>query len=409
MKVTVIQRNISIYISCFFFLVVFPVVAGAQVLLEYRHYEGDQWHLTSQMDEEVLIDGEILRRAEILNKISVDVRTGEGAGGLLWNSYSIAESIPGSDVYLWSGEFEAEYNRDSRGYISGLPQESVVPAVRGVPVYPEYPVISGDIWTAPGTEILDLEHAFGIPLVVQAGFEARYSYEGPETADGKELNLVIIDYEFQWVPDWQDLEVMQDYLFYPVEMTGQFHQEVLFDAEAGRNYAEEGSFSYTWYMSDGHVSVYRGSSHGQAVYVETMNRDALIEEIEDLGQEDLRAEVVAEGIKVSLENINFIPDEAVMLPGQEEKLAGILEILARYPNRDIRVIGHTARVSSGKDGQFLSETRAEAVAQHIIDSGVRTRDRITIRGMGNRDPVGDNATETGRRMNRRVEIIILEN
>ncbi|MDR2098093.1 MAG: OmpA family protein, partial [Spirochaetaceae bacterium] len=56
-----------------------------------------------------------------------------------------------------------------------------------------------------------------------------------------------------------------------------------------------------------------------------------------------------------------------------------------------------------------SQERAAAVAAYLIENGVRTPGHIMVRGYGSENPVADNSTNAGRKKNRRVEIIILEN
>jgi outer membrane protein OmpA-like peptidoglycan-associated protein len=85
--------------------------------------------------------------------------------------------------------------------------------------------------------------------------------------------------------------------------------------------------------------------------------------------------------------------------------------LEKFPDRDIAIAGHTARASgyTEEDYQALSEKRANAVGDFLLALGARRPAQVTTRGMGARMPLGDNATEEGRRKNRRVEITILEN
>ena len=74
-----------------FLLTFINAFISAQVTLQYRHQTGDKWHITSRINEEVLFDGKIYRRVEILNKISVEVLKSNGNDGLLHNHYQIAE------------------------------------------------------------------------------------------------------------------------------------------------------------------------------------------------------------------------------------------------------------------------------------------------------------------------------
>jgi len=376
----------------------------------YRHQAEDQWRLTSEITEEILYDGEPYAEAEILNKIAVRVLDGDGGAGRLWNRYQIAERPLGGDVYTWSVEYETEYRRDRRGRLSGLPANSPVPAVRDVPVYPEDPPSPGDRWSHPGREVFDLEPTFGIPALIAVDFVAEYTFLGMERDEDRNLARVLIEYGYTWNPGVDALEAFRDSLgAFPVELNGDFRQELLWDPAAGRNFAENGRFSYTWRLSDGHSYTFRGRSKGRAVYAPPMDREALVDEIAGLGDGNLRAEAVDDGVSVTLENIHFVPDRAVMLPGEEDTLERISGILRRYPDRDILVVGHTARIDGRSDGRILSRRRAETVARYFIENGVRNATQVMTRGMGHTQPIGDNATEEGRRRNRRVEIIILEN
>ena len=104
--------------------------------------------------------------------------------------------------------------------------------------------------------------------------------------------------------------------------------------------------------------------------------------------------------------ISFGPSEA---GSEKDKLDRIGAILKRYSDRDILVTGHTALAGSPGGRQTLSEDRAAAVGSYLISAGVRSKERMVYRGFGAEVPVADNATEEGRRKNRRVEITILEN
>ena len=385
--------------------------AAGDEVFAYSHTAGDQWHLNVGVEEEVYIDGALVSRVEILNRIAVEVLEGNGGEGQIWNHYDIAERDAETGVYRWSSDLEVRYRRDVNGRLSGLPDNVPVPAVRDVPVFPDRPLSAGDEWTGEGRELFDLAPTFRIPTVITIPFSVRYTYVGPETIDGRDLELIEVEYDYRWQPNpsmESEGRLFQESWF-PVEVEGAFIQSLWWDGRSGRNYAVDGTFSYIYVMNDGSEFSFRGTSAGKAVYAEAMDKEALVREIQDLERDDVRAEATDQGVKVSLDDINFVPDEAIMLPGQDEKLEGILEILSRYPDRDIQVIGHTARISGMGDGQDLSEERANTVARYIIDAGVRAEDRIITRGMGNRQPVGDNATEQGRRRNRRVEIVILEN
>ncbi len=69
----------------------------------------------------------------------------------------------------------------------------------------------------------------------------------------------------------------------------------------------------------------------------------------------------------------------------------------------VDVLGHTDATGTAAANQALSEKRAQAVAANLRSRGV-AQARIATRGHGANFPIGDNVTETGRALNRRVEI-----
>jgi outer membrane protein OmpA-like peptidoglycan-associated protein len=83
-----------------------------------------------------------------------------------------------------------------------------------------------------------------------------------------------------------------------------------------------------------------------------------------------------------------------------ERIAGLL---AQHSKADIIVKGYTD--SNGDYGQNkkLSELRAHSVKSYFVDKGINLS-RIKAFGMGQKNPIGSNETQEGRRLNRRVEI-----
>jgi outer membrane protein OmpA-like peptidoglycan-associated protein len=110
-----------------------------------------------------------------------------------------------------------------------------------------------------------------------------------------------------------------------------------------------------------------------------------------------------------MENIQFPPDSALLVPSERSKLDRIGEILKKYSDRDILITGHTALAGTPEGRKKLSDDRAGSVGAYLLEKKVRTKDRISFRGLGAEVPVADNRTEDGRSKNRRVEITILEN
>ena len=81
--------------------------------------------------------------------------------------------------------------------------------------------------------------------------------------------------------------------------------------------------------------------------------------------------------------------------------------LSGQPNTEVRIIGHTDNTGSDAVNDPLSVQRAQAAKNYLTARGVDPQ-RVVIAGRGEREPVADNATETGRARNRRVEIFLGE-
>ncbi len=80
--------------------------------------------------------------------------------------------------------------------------------------------------------------------------------------------------------------------------------------------------------------------------------------------------------------------------------------LKQYDQTIVEVSGHTDSVGSDAANQTLSERRASAVATYLMGQGL-LRERFEIVGMGERYPIASNDTDSGRALNRRVEIRLL--
>jgi outer membrane protein OmpA-like peptidoglycan-associated protein len=164
-------------------------------------------------------------------------------------------------------------------------------------------------------------------------------------------------------------------------------------------------------LSDGRTVEYRGAARAEVIDAPAMDKEKVAGEIaEDIRDiPDASVRVTDEGVAISLENIQFEPDSAVLRQGEKRKLDAIARILDRYPDRDILVGGHTALAGTAAARARLSAERAEAVADYLLSLGTRTPDRMVVQGYGAEKPLADNGVEEGRRKNRRVEITILEN
>ncbi len=114
-----------------------------------------------------------------------------------------------------------------------------------------------------------------------------------------------------------------------------------------------------------------------------------------------------ESILVNLpDGVTFDVGSSTLKPSFRNTLDNVASTMIDYPNSLIDVYGHTDSTGSDSFNQGLSERRARSVADYIIARGVDRR-RIMTQGFGETQPVADNGTESGRALNRRVEIKIV--
>jgi outer membrane protein OmpA-like peptidoglycan-associated protein len=120
------------------------------------------------------------------------------------------------------------------------------------------------------------------------------------------------------------------------------------------------------------------------------------------------AEVTDEGIKIKLsDKILFDVGKYDLKPSATESIIAISDILKQYPESSVRIEGHTDNVGDETANQRLSENRAAAVMDELSRIGIPAMVKIQTIGYAEKKPVASNDTESGRALNRRVEVIIL--
>lgn len=107
-----------------------------------------------------------------------------------------------------------------------------------------------------------------------------------------------------------------------------------------------------------------------------------------------------------LEGIQFDSGRATIKSESHPRLDRIVEYLEHKSSARLRIEGHTDNTGNARANQRLSERRAQAVRQYLIDHGI-DGGRVEAVGLGDEQPVASNDTEEGRAQNRRIEAIEL--
>lgn len=121
---------------------------------------------------------------------------------------------------------------------------------------------------------------------------------------------------------------------------------------------------------------------------------------------DIETRTTARGTVLSLNNIVFELNKAELAPGNERTLTQISKFLNDYPEKEVIIEGHTDSTGEAGYNKDLSKRRAESVKDALIGMGV-AEERLSAKGMGEKYPVASNDTREGRQLNRRVDIVVV--
>lgn len=120
---------------------------------------------------------------------------------------------------------------------------------------------------------------------------------------------------------------------------------------------------------------------------------------------ELQAEQTERGLVLTLGDVLFDTNQATLNPGAADTIDRLAEFMREYPERTVLIEGHTDSRGSAEYNAQLSEQRADAVRDALLERGIENA-RIDIRGLGEGVPVASNDTAAGRQQNRRVEVVI---
>lgn len=123
--------------------------------------------------------------------------------------------------------------------------------------------------------------------------------------------------------------------------------------------------------------------------------------------ENLQLRQTESGVVVTLGDVLFESGAVVLAENAHASLEEVVDLLQSEPDKQIRIEGHTDSVGAAETNLALSEQRAIAVQQALVELGVSS-DRVTAVGLGEDFPIASNEDEDGRSRNRRVDVILLD-
>lgn len=312
-----------------------------------------------------------------------------------------------SGNYLsWGEEDSVNIHRKKTGELYDSDNQ-FLPTVRNIPSFPDRKVNVGESWTCEGLEVHDCREIFRMYDPIQIPFTANYTYTGTEEVNGVTLHVIEVDYEFYQENTRESMLNGSTY----AGSRGFAHQRIYWDISKNDidHYVEQ--FQIKMVDIYGNLFVYNGQSHGEVTEYHSVNDDENVKKLQKTINkyklDNITVNRGEKGLTISLENIQFEPDSDKLLPSEKKKLEKIGSILKEFSN-DLLVTGHCAERGTVSARQKLSEDRAKAVADFLVQGKIRDELHIFTQGKGSTQPVASNATEEGRSRNRRVEITIMD-
>lgn len=186
-------------------------------------------------------------------------------------------------------------------------------------------------------------------------------------------------------------------------------QEVagVFVAKGGEKYLTIGNF-----LSFNHSGVHdidNGNAILQGAYYYIDDVSLVCIDCDSVMQEQpiLSKDTLKRGDIREIEGVYFNTDKSDILPQSYNALQKLIVLLEEDPKLKIELRGHTDNQGTTEHNLRLSEARAKAVADYLIDRGI-SQQRLTWVGFGKSKPVDTNDTPEGRQHNRRVEYRITD-
>ncbi len=123
-------------------------------------------------------------------------------------------------------------------------------------------------------------------------------------------------------------------------------------------------------------------------------------------QQEFKLQPIEKGALVNLKNVLFYMGTTHLLESSYAELDTVVLFLKTNPNIKIELHGHTDNQGDAQKDVALSKERVEKIKEYLTSNGIHSN-RISGKGFGGTKPIASNATEEGRKLNRRVEFVIV--
>jgi len=379
-----------------------------QELFRFNYKVGQRLIIEGYVEEDLYKNDILVKSVRLKNigNLNITRIVGDKALHEGFYDYYTGEGISGD--FVLEERYPTKFFRDTYGKYE-IDESYFMPVVRGVPTFPKTTLEVGDQWTSRAYEAHDFRKVYGIAQPVILPAAVSYQYLGNTIIDDEKIAKLSINYVINYTFRYLHGTSLETPL--PYRVIGYFNQLFFWNLDKGLPHSYKENFDYVFIMSNGDTIEYSGKSTGTLTVSEELSeREYIIENIKTRLRENIPSVEVTstdQGIVINVGEILFKFDSDELTENASNDLNNIVDVLRDFPDRKIRVIGHTDSTGPEDYNLSLSLRRARRAALELKSRNPDLEGRITYIGLGESKPLASNETEEGRRKNRRVEIIIL--
>lgn len=320
-------------------------------------------------------------------------------------------------------------------------EDNGYPSFRSFPSFPAEKIKVGEKWVSKAERAVDPLYK---GIVTKIPMTIEYTYLRDETFHGEEVYVLAANWATRYGISYFDFGGDKQLK----SATGKHSATMFISKQSGNALVVRDSVDETFLYTDGKQVSFKGTISLFTEYPPAVDRTKILptlqrvakltnEEVESISkpkstqtkdakgaisgkisstlnkpshsdaEKPITVENTEAGIRLTMQNLQFKADSDELLPGENQRLDQIAQILKEVPNSQFLVEGHTASTGNPKGEQELSEKRAKTIATELSKRGIAAG-RFICKGSGGRKPIASNETSQGKAKNRRVEITILE-
>ncbi|MDZ7840040.1 MAG: OmpA family protein [Gammaproteobacteria bacterium] len=188
----------------------------------------------------------------------------------------------------------------------------------------------------------------------------------------------------------------------PDDSTQQLQAGIGLSANLNRNLELRAGYQRYFAVSD---ESYQDNAIGASLTWHFRKPEATVAQAEPQPESVPEQKEVVETIELQ---VQFDFDKSTIKSAYEPQFGEIAQALEQNPDKTITIEGHTCWIGTEEYNQGLSERRASAVKQKLVEDYDIAPERLDARGFGESRPVADNSTQAGRERNRRAIAVIMQ-